>query len=419
MAGFRFIHCADIHLDSPLRGLSAYPGAPVEEMRSATRRALDNLIRLAVEEPVDFVVIAGDLYDGDWPDFQTGLYFNSQMARLGRAGIRIYVVRGNHDAASVITRSLPSQDHVKVLSAKRPESVVVDGLDAVVHGQSFATKAVGDDLAAHYPPPVSGSFNIGLLHTALEGRPPHGAYAPCRPEQLISHGYHYWALGHVHAREVVYNQGPHIVFPGNLQGRTIRETGAKGATMVTVRDGQVAEVEHRPLDVLRWALVEADVTGDGDRDQALAALRRELEAALDAAYGRTLAARVRFTGVSAAHGELVRDREALREVVRALGADVSDRLWVEKVEAATRPVLDRTALRHRDDAIGELLATLDEAAGDPGSGRWLVDEVAALTERLPADVRESLPDLADPEGLRACLTEVEDMLLSALAEQGA
>ncbi|MBE0529274.1 MAG: DNA repair exonuclease [Rhodospirillales bacterium] len=174
MSAFRFIHCADIHLDSPLRGLSAYAGAPVEEMRSATRRALGNLTRLAVEEQVDFVVIAGDLYDGDWPDFQTGLYFTSQMARLGRAGIRIYIVRGNHDAGSVITRSLPPQDHVRFLSSRRPESLAVDGLDAVVHGQSFATKAVTDDLAAHYPVPTPGSFNIGLLHTALTGRPPHG-----------------------------------------------------------------------------------------------------------------------------------------------------------------------------------------------------------------------------------------------------
>ncbi|MBE0529273.1 MAG: hypothetical protein IH626_00510 [Rhodospirillales bacterium] len=172
---------------------------------------------------------------------------------------------------------------------------------------------------------------------------------------MINHGYQYWVLGHVHAREVVYDQGPYIVFPGNLQGRTIRETGTKGATIVTVRDGQVVEMDHRPLDVLRWALIEVDATESGDLGEVLAALRTELETTLDAAEGRTVAVRVRFTGVSAAHDEIVRDRETLREAVRSLASDVSDRLWIEKVEAATRPVLDRAALRDRDDAIGELL----------------------------------------------------------------
>lgn len=417
MAGFRFLHCADIHLDSPLRGLSAYAGAPVEEMRSATRRALENLVRLAIEERVAFVVIAGDLYDGNWPDFQTGLYFTAQMARLGRAGIRVYVVRGNHDAASVITKSLPAQEHVRFLSSKCPESVTVDGLEVVVHGQSFASKSVGDDLAAGYPRPVPGCFNVGLLHTALTGRPPHDSYAPCRIEQLVNHGYQYWALGHVHAREVVYDQGPHIVFPGNLQGRTIRETGAKGATLVTVRDGVVAELEHRPLDVLRWALVAADATDCDDLDQALAVFRGRLEAALEAADGRTLAARVCFIGISAAHAELVRDRESLRDAVRSVASDVGDGIWVEKVEAATRPVLDHASLRGRDDAIGELLATLEAAADDPESCRLLLGEIAPLMEKLPGDLKDGLHDLTDAEGLRVCLAEVEDMLLSALAEQ--
>lgn len=412
MAGFRFIHAADIHLDSPLRGLSAYAGAPVEDMRSATRRALENLTTLAIDEQVDFVVIAGDLYDGNWSDFQTGLYFNAQMARLGRAGIRIIVVRGNHDAASVITRSLPRQDHVTVLSAKHPESVAVDGHDVVIHGQSFANKAVTHDLAAHYPSPTSDCFNIGLLHTALTGRPDHDNYAPCRVEQLVSHGYQYWALGHVHTREVVSDHGPHIVFPGNLQGRSIRETGAKGATLVTVRDGHVAELEHRPVDVLRWALVPAEVSASDELDDALAVLRGKLEMAYDAADGRTLAVRVRFTGVSPAHGDLVRDREAVRDMVRSVASDVGEGLWVEKVDVGTRPVLDRDALRGRDDAIGELLTTLDEVAGDPEQGRALLGGISPLIERLPAEMREGLPDLGD------VLAEIEDMLLAALADHG-
>lgn len=415
MAAFRFLHCADIHLDSPLRGLAAYTGAPVEEVRSATRRAFENLCALAVEEKVDFVVIAGDLYDGDWRDFQTGLFFTQQMARLGRAGIRVYMVLGNHDAAAIITRSLPAQAHVRVLSAKKPEQCAVEGLDVVIHGQSFATRAVSDDLAALYPQPVAGCFNIGLLHTALSGRPDHDNYAPCSVEQLINHGYDYWALGHVHAREIVHD-GPHIVFPGNLQGRNIRETGAKGATLVSVEDGRIRSVEHRALDVLRWARVSADITGCADHADMLSRLRAPLEAALDQADGRILAARIGFTGISAAHGRLARDRAMLREEVRAIAADLSDALWIEKVELATRPAIDRQALRGRDDSVGELLAGLDELMADPQAAQALLRDIAPLWEKLPAELRDGLPDPNAPDAFRATLTDIEDLLVAALTD---
>ena len=92
----KFLHAADIHLDSPLHGLERYEGAPVEELRSATRRAFDNLIELAIAEDVSFVLLAGDLYDGDWKDYNTGLYFVGQMRKLKEAGIRVFIVSGNN-----------------------------------------------------------------------------------------------------------------------------------------------------------------------------------------------------------------------------------------------------------------------------------------------------------------------------------
>ena len=148
----RFLHCADIHLDSPLRGLERYEGAPVEQVRGATRRAFENMVQCALREKVDFVVIAGDLYDGDWPDFNTGLFFAKGMAQLGESGIAVYVVRGNHDAASKLTRSLPLPKNVHLFPDKAPKSLTDDNLGLAVHGQSFATAAVFDDLAADYPP---------------------------------------------------------------------------------------------------------------------------------------------------------------------------------------------------------------------------------------------------------------------------
>lgn len=229
---FKFLHTADLHLDSPLVGLARYPGAPAEQLRAATRQALVALVDLAVREEISFVLIAGDLYDGDWKDYNTGLFFAHQMSRLNKSGIRVYIVAGNHDAASQMTRTLRLPENVTIFPIRRPCTEVLNDLRVALHGQGFPTSAVTADLAAGYPPALPHLFNIGVLHTSVTGRPGHETYAPCTLEGLLSKGYQYWALGHVHQREVLH-QDPWVVFPGNLQGRHIRETGPKGCALVT------------------------------------------------------------------------------------------------------------------------------------------------------------------------------------------
>ena len=227
MRDFRFLHAADIHLDSPMRGLEADPDAPIKLVREASRAAFRNLIDTAINERVAFVLIAGDLYDGDWQDWRTGLFFVEQVSRLAAAGIPLIMVAGNHDAASVITRHLRLPEHVTLFPHDRGGRLLLEEYGVAVHGQSFATRAVTEDLSRNYPDPVPDLFNIGLLHTSLTGRPGHENYAPTTVDVLIAKGYDYWALGHVHAREIIH-EDPWIVFPGNLQGRQVRESGPQG-----------------------------------------------------------------------------------------------------------------------------------------------------------------------------------------------
>ncbi|MGV3730609.1 MAG: metallophosphoesterase family protein [Sphingopyxis sp.] len=260
LTSFRFLHAADIHLDSPLHGLSRYEGLPVNEIRSATRAAFDNLVQFAIDQAVDFVVIAGDLFDGDWRDMATGLYFAKAMGRLDQAGIPAFVLAGNHDAASVVSRTVPWPANVHLFGSRRPEPHRLVHLAVAIHGQSFSTPAVTENLVLAYPPAEPHFFNIGMLHTALAGRQGHADYAPCSVEDLRSRGYDYWALGHVHEFEVVSVE-PYVVFPGNVQGRTIRETGAKGAVLVDVADGEVALVERVELDVIRWVRLDVNCAG--------------------------------------------------------------------------------------------------------------------------------------------------------------
>ena len=420
----KFIHAADIHLDSPLVGLAAYDGAPVDLLRGATRRALQGMVDLAEAEAVDFVVIAGDVYDGDWRDFNTGLFFVQQMARLRQRNIPVYVIHGNHDAESQISRKLPLPENVTVFSSRKAEVHHVPGLKVAIHGQSFKQREVLDNLAANYKAPVSGHFNIGVLHTSADGREGHAGYAPCVPADLARHGYDYWALGHVHNREVLHEH-PHIVFPGNLQGRNIRETGSKGCTLITVEDGHIARVEHRAVDVLRWAMVEADLTGCESTGDALGRVRASLEGAVAEAEGRPLAVRLRLSGATPLHGKLLARHDSFQAEVRAVALDLAvDAVWIEKIVTATRPVRDLVALSLRQDAVGSLIRSLDDLATDADLHAALQSELEDLLAKLPRELDLDEPggeerggELAGIRNSAALIGEAKAIVLSRLLDQ--
>ena len=416
----KLLHAADIHLDSPLKGLDRYEGAPVEQFRSATRRALENLVASCLAEAVDFLLIVGDLYDGSWKDYRTGLFFAAQMSRLRAAGIPVFLIRGNHDAESNITRSLRLPENVYEFSSERPETKRIEALGVALHGQSFAKRDVTDDLAARYPDGVPGAFNIGLLHTCASGREGHDSYAPCSLETLRSKGYDYWALGHVHQREVL-SESPWIVFPGNLQGRHAKETGAKGASLVTVENGQVVRVEPRPYDVVRWAVWEIDLSSAPAPDQAIELVREQLVRGMAEADGRLLAARLVLVGATAAHSALVGDPDKWSSEIRLAANDVgSERLWIEKIELETRAAIDFTSLAERDDAIGQLVQSLADLRKDRSALEALMSEVVAdLKPKLLPELREGADGvrLDDPQFLAALLDDVEQLLVPRLLEK--
>jgi DNA repair protein SbcD/Mre11 len=395
MTSFRFIHTADIHLDSPLRGLAGYDGPAVECIRTATRQAFDNLMSEAIDQKIDFVVIAGDLYDGDWRDYQTGLFFARQMGRLSKAKIPAFVLYGNHDAESQITRRLSMPEGVNVFSARKPESFTLSELGVALHGQSFRQRDVTDNLAATYPVPVNGVFNIGVLHTGMGGMDGHANYAPCTIDDLVTKGYDYWALGHVH-HGVVLHQNPHVVFPGNLQGRHIREAGPKGAYLVSVEDREIVEFGPLHTDVVRWAHLQVSVDGCDRNAEALERVRKAVEQAIDdGADSRLLACRIELTGRTEIHGHLLISTEHLLAEAQAAALGFGDAVaWIERVVVSTEPMLDPEALAGREDALGELHRMLGDAAADPELLGQLDADVGELVRKLPPEVREEIEDAA-------------------------
>jgi DNA repair exonuclease SbcCD nuclease subunit len=368
---------------------------------------------LAEREAVDAVLLAGDIFDGAWRDFGTGLFFVSQMARLRERGIRVFLIGGNHDAESRITRALPLPANVYRFSSDAAERVADDTLGIAVHGRSYARRDVTDDLSASYPAPLPGYVNIGLLHTSA-GRGGHENYAPCTVDALVAHGYDYWALGHVHGYEIVHRE-PWIVFPGNAQGRHIGETGAKGCVVVEILDGRIASVERRPLDVVRWERCRVDAAGALTPDDVVELAMAELAAAVEAADGRLLATRLIIAGRSAAHRALWDDPERWTAALRSAALDrFAGDVWIESVELATDVPIDLDELRERGDALGGLVRALREVAGDEVALKELAFEFDDLRRKVPDEVRRRY-DVGRPETVLAALREAEALLIARLA----
>ncbi|MDF3070346.1 MAG: metallophosphoesterase [Polyangiaceae bacterium] len=409
----KLVHAADLHLDSALHGLTRYESAPADEIRGATRRAFSNLVGLCLEERAGLLVISGDLFDGDWRDVSTGLFFAKELNKLCQAGVRVAWIRGNHDAVSQIRKSVRLPEPVIELSHERAETRVLEDLGVAVHGRSFGRRDVTEDLAATYPERVAGALNVGLLHTALEGRTGHDRYAPTRVETLVNRGYEYWALGHVHQREVVHRE-PYLVFPGNLQGRHARELGEKGATLVTYEGDRISAVEHRSLDVVRWAELSVPLASAQTLDDVLSAAHQELTRAADAAQSRLLAFRVKLSGPTRLDASLRASRDKLREELCSLSYGVSAGAWLEKVVIATEPLERELPLG--DDALAEIERALAELVAESGT-EGLSELLGDLSRRLPAEVLELVPELRAAGGALAeeLAVDVRSLLRERLA----
>ena len=380
---FDFIHAADLHIDSPLASLGVKDPDVAARFARANRKAVEALVKETIQSGAKFLIIAGDIFDRDWKDVSTGLFFARQLGELHRADIPTFIVKGNHDAQSVMSRELPYPSSAFTFAATKAETKHLEALRVALHGRSFAERGVPDNFVKSYPARREGWLNIGVLHTGLDGARGHETYAPCKIEDLKLFGYDYWALGHIHAGEIV-SRDPFVVYPGIVQGRSVRETGAKGAMRVTVEDGKIVAVEPLELDAARWAHEFCDVSACADEAAVLEPIAAALARAQKQAGGRPLAIRITLTGVSPAHARLVAHRERLEEEARALGLQAASDCWVERVKIATKA--PRAAPKDEPDTL-DIEGLIAAAADDPEFAQTLAGITASLEEKLPRDLR--------------------------------
>ncbi len=416
----RFVHAADLHLDSPLLALSRQEPRQVERMRRATREAFTRLIDLCIERDAALLVLAGDLYDHDCPNMQIAVFLRKELRRLEEKGIRCVIIKGNHDAANRITSALALPANTRVLGERRPETVTFDDLPVrvAIHGQSFKPGPVPENLAASYPAPLRACYNIGLLHTSLAGTSDHDLYAPCTLEELTSRGYDYWALGHIHRRTIL-SRDPFVVFPGNLQGRHARESGPKGCYVVEVDDaGRTASAAFVALDVVRWLRAEVDLKGRSSEAELVECLREALQLAYRESDGRAAAVRVALTGRTPLYPAIERRPHRLRQTAIELADEIAgDDMWIEKIVNNTTTPGDRSEGGLSEEAH-DLVSIMQEIAGNAEQiGPLLAKELDPLRTRLPGDLKDlpSLRLIETPALCRQMLDRLQPRLAARLA----
>lgn len=408
---FRFIHTADLHLDSPLRTLALRSADLAELIGDATRRALVAIVDLCLDEQVDALIIAGDLYDGDQTSMKTARFLAGQMQRLHEAGIGTFIIRGNHDAMSRITQELILPDSVTIFGG-RPHAVDVTrgGLALSIHGLSFAKPQAPESLLEKYRPPTPDAVNIGIMHTSLAGAPGHDPYAPCRTADLHGWGFDYWALGHIHTR-TRHEGACTVIMPGMPQGRDINEGGEKSVTLVTVNDDRTLTVEERPTSVAQFERASIELSSAETWREVVELIEKGLGTTRDQTRSEHLVGRLQLFGMTPLSWQLRRDRDLLLAEIEQR-AEGLGKTWIDKIELATSapvsavldatadPVLELGELMRNDiiqqhgvrEAISELVKELrddlpPEARGFSGDNEAAFD---ALIDQLLADGSEDM-----------------------------
>jgi DNA repair exonuclease SbcCD nuclease subunit len=403
---FRFVHAADIHLDSPLKSLALRNSELADLIGNATRKAFVSIVDLCLDEQVDALLLAGDLYDGDQTSMKTARFIVEQLRRLDEAGIRVFIIRGNHDALSKITKELIPPVSVKIFLG-RAEAVEIPQQPGArpiwIHGMSFAQPHAPESLLPRYKPPVEGAVNIGLLHTSLDGAIGHDPYAPCSSADLQASGFRYWALGHIHKTSISQASAT-VVMPGIPQGRDIGEAGQKGVMLVTVTDDGDIFVEERPTSIAQFERVTVDLTGMSEWADMTRALSAALGPARHRAKSEHLVTRLRLVGTTPLAWRLRYDHDLLQTEAENQ-AERLGKSWIDKIEMeCSSPTAGGTALSSADSVpLEDLRRLMTAVAQDQGYRDDITQFVQDFRSQLPPECRDMLGQ--DENAVAAFATE--------------
>jgi len=420
MEPFRFVHAADLHIDSPFKGLREVNPAIAKRLRESTYEAFMGLVRFCLDVRADFLLIAGDVYDGADRSVRAQFRFREGVARLAEFGVHTFVAHGNHDPLDGWQSSLEQPDTLHTFGPE-PEWIDAerDGVPiAQIQGVSYPTREVRDNLAREFTPPRrKGLFSIGLLHCNVGGNTGHDDYAPCSIDDLVDTGIDYWALGHVHAAQQLSSDRPYVVYPGCIQGRHPNEPGERGCYLVDVGPEGGSTLTFHPLDVVRWERRSVDIAEAKNVDGVLETIGRAVQELRVEAGGRDAICRLALTGRGPMHAELARDESALGallEDTRREAGLASPWAWIEDLHDRTRPDIDLARRAEQDDFLGMLLQRAEHAMEDD---ERLAELSAPVAEEYARRVNAGLLEQPSDDDVRDWL-DAARWLLSERLESG-
>ena len=416
---FRFVHSADLHLDSPFKGIRETEPQVAKILRRATFDAYERVIDLCIDRHAAAILVAGDIFDSADRSLAAQIQFVRGLERLKDAGIRAFLCHGNHDPLDGWGARLTMPSNAHQFGA-RAEAVPIDPTLAsgpVVCGISYPTREMRSSLLPGFPAHERGRFTIGLLHANVGTSTEHEAYAPCSIDDLTATGYDYWALGHVHTPAILREQAPMVVYPGNTQGRHPNERGPRGVFVVDVDDHGTISPEFVAVDTVRWEQLDIPIEGIEDESALFNCLEALVDGLLNQASGRHVVYRVHLVGRGVVHEWLSRSG-TVDDLVNQLNDTWASRhpfAFCGGITDTTRSELDREALFARRDFIGDFLALTDEASRDESLVADLRHELALLYDN-PRARRYFDGSLPREDDVRDLVAAAEDVALGLIVD---
>ena len=420
MSRLKFVHAADLHLDSPFRGIrNEAPVYVAEALHRATFDAYDNIVSLCLQEQVDALLVAGDIYDGADRSLRAQLKFADGLNRLDAAGIRSFVCHGNHDPLDGWEARLSLPPGCVRFGPEVTAEPVFPGEPerAVVYGMSYPRRDMRENLSPLFAEAAErNGFGVGLLHANVGGNPDHDSYAPCSVADLADTGLDYWALGHVHTRQVLRQERPTVVYPGNPQGRNPRETGARGVYLVEVDDFGDVSLDFCPVDVVRWETLTVNIADLETEQDLLDAVGYAVASCAETSDGRSVVFRLTLSGRGPLHRTLQRGDtiEELRERVNERYAGAHAWLWCERIRADTASPVDREQVAQREDFAGDLARLGIDLREDPAALAELRELLRPLYVNSNASPFLGNSALPSDDDLRELLASAEEECLATL-----
>jgi len=354
---FSFIHAADLHLDTPFTGMGQLPQKLRERVLHSTFTAYDNLIQLCIDRHVDFLLLAGDIYDTSNRSLRAQIYFKEGLEKLAAHGIQVYIVHGNHDPVNSkeLNVTLPANAFVFPPGEVVSHSFEQEGRElARIYGVSYPQSHVKESYLSKFKREAGDFFAIGLLHTNVDGNPAHDNYAPVSRAELIQHGFDYWALGHIHQKNILHDD-PVILYPGNIQGRNVKETGERGCYFVKVEEKKVTELTFCATDDLRWYQEQVSLSDCEQIQDILDLLEDTKEQIRMQSKGKGAFVRLSFTGRTPMHSYVCDEKNLadFLEILRGMEEEREDFVWLDSIDVKTKPIIQLEQVAEEESLLGD------------------------------------------------------------------